>query len=108
MAEPIERLFESSAILAVNKPAGIASIPDRGDEHDDLLTLLSKDRDERLFVVHRLDKGVTGVILFAKTPAAHRQLNEQFTARTIKKTYSALVQGVMAADEGHFDARIRK
>jgi RluA family pseudouridine synthase len=108
MTESIERLFESPAILAVNKPAGVASIPDRGDDKDDLLTLLSKGREERLFVVHRLDKGVTGVILFAKTASAHRFLNDQFAARTIKKTYSALVQGVMKDDQARYQGAIRK
>lgn len=108
MTEPIQRLFESSAILAVNKPAGIASIPERGDKKDDLLTTLSAERGERLFVVHRLDKGVTGVILYAKTAAAHRILNDQFAGRTIKKTYAAVVQGSLKDNAGKFEQPIRK
>jgi len=108
MSDSIQRLFESPHMLAVNKPAGIASIPERGDEKEDLLTLLSRERDERLYIVHRLDKGVTGVILFAKTAAAHKVLNDQFAARTVKKTYAALVQGVMKAGEIRLDAPIRK
>jgi RluA family pseudouridine synthase len=108
MPETIQRLFESSAIIAVNKPEGVASIPERSGEGGDLLSLLSAELGERLYVVHRLDKGVTGVILFAKTAAAHKILNDQFAARTVKKTYTALVQGVMKEDSGLFDQPIRK
>lgn len=108
MSETIERLFESPAMLAVNKPEGIASIPERSGKGDDLLSLLSAGREDRLYVVHRLDKGVTGVILFAKTAAAHKILNDQFASRTVKKTYVALVQGVVKADSGVCDGPIRK
>ena len=58
-----------------------------------LVTRLAAQRHQRLWVVHRLDKDVSGVILFAKHAEAHRYLNEQFRRRRVDKTYLALVHG---------------
>jgi RluA family pseudouridine synthase len=108
MASDVPILFETSGLIAVDKPEGVASIPERGGKGDDLLSLLSRQTGMRLFVVHRLDKGVTGVIVFAKNADAHRFLNDQFAARTTKKRYLALVQGELPDDRGTIDAALRK
>lgn len=101
-------LFENKDILAVDKPAGISSIPERDGSKDCLLSLLSSMFKEKLYVVHRLDKEVSGVILFAKNAASHKHLNDQFSHRLIKKTYVALTHGVITEEKGVIDKPIRQ
>jgi tRNA pseudouridine32 synthase / 23S rRNA pseudouridine746 synthase len=93
-------LFENADVIAANKPEGLTSIPGSERGKDTLLSLLSKQFGHKLFVVHRLDKGVSGVMLFAKNAAAHKFLNDQFSSHTVKKTYLALVHGVPAPQQG--------
>lgn len=108
MALDIPVLFESPALIAVNKPEGIASIPERDQTNEDLQTRLSRQIGARLFAVHRLDKGVTGVIVYAKNAETHRFLNDQFAARATRKRYMALVHGVMKEDDGSIETPLRK
>ena len=70
------------------------------------LTTFLKDRLEDVFVVHRLDKETSGVILFAKNAAAHRNLSMQFEARTVDKIYLALVEGSVHKEEGEINQPI--
>jgi RluA family pseudouridine synthase len=102
-----ELLFENEDVIAVNKPEGLASIPERVRERDSLSSLLSSRTPAKLYVVHRLDKEVSGVILFAKHAAAHRFLNDQFQRGRVKKTYLALTHGVIQADRGVIDKPLR-
>jgi RluA family pseudouridine synthase len=62
----------------------------------------------KIYVVHRLDKEVSGVILFAKNSTTHRFLNEQFNQRLIRKTYVALVHGSPAGEDGDINEPIRQ
>ncbi len=101
-------LFEDDDVLAVDKPEGLASIPERDTTQESLLSLLSAARRTKLYVVHRLDKEVSGVILFAKNAAAHKFLNEQFSHHIIRKTYLTLVHGVVAQENGTIDAPLRQ
>ena len=93
-------LFEDNDVIAVNKPEGLTSIPGSEKGKDTLLGLLSKQYDQKIFVVHRLDKDVSGVMLFAKNAGAHKYLNDQFSNHTIKKTYIAVVHGALDAAKG--------
>jgi len=94
-----EVIQETDQWVAINKPAGLRSIPDRYNAAlPNIYSLLKAEYDE-LFVVHRLDKDTSGVLLFAKTAAAHKHLNEQFESRTTEKYYWALVEGRVLADE---------
>src|SRR3990170_5018119 len=101
--EPLEVLYEDNHLLAVLKPAGLATMGLSGDKP----TLLAaakqyvKDRYQKpgnvyLGVVSRLDAPVTGVVLFARTSKAARRLTEQYKSRTVEKTYWALVEGAIA------------
>jgi len=101
-------LFANDDLLAVNKPEGLASIPEGDKGRDCLLALLESGGTGRLYIVHRLDKEASGVILFARNAAAHKHLNEQFRQRTVSKTYVALVHGVIAANSGTIDQPIRE
>ena len=101
-------LFENSDVLAVDKPEGLTSIPGSEKGKDTLIGLLSKLYPEKLYVVHRLDKDVSGVMLFAKNAAAHKCLNDQFSGHTVKKMYCALVLGVVEKSEGSISKPLRQ
>lgn len=107
-------LYEDDYILAVNKPAGLLSIPDHWvKEKANLKEILSNYvRKEygidSIFVVHRLDKETSGVLLFAKNAAVHRELNRQFESGEVQKRYLALVAGRLEAKEGVIDAPISR
>ena len=106
--QAIPVLFENDDIIAVDKPDKLASIPERNREKVSLLKILSETLDRKLYTVHRLDKQVSGVILFAKTPEAHRQLNLMFEHRQVHKTYMALVHGEIAGERGVIDKPLRR
>jgi tRNA pseudouridine32 synthase / 23S rRNA pseudouridine746 synthase len=101
-------LFENDDVLAVDKPEGLTSIPGSEKGNDTLLGLLSNVYTQKLFVVHRLDKDVSGVMLFAKNAAAHKCLNDRFCSRKVKKTYAALVHGAIETSGGSIDKPIRQ
>ncbi len=93
-------LFESADIIAVDKPEGLTSIPGSEKGKATLLELLTAQYGRKLFVVHRLDKDVSGVMLFAAGAAAHKCLNGQFAAHTVRKAYLALVHGTLDEEKG--------
>jgi RluA family pseudouridine synthase len=104
----IRVLFENDDIIAVDKPEKLASIPERNPEKISLLRILTETLQRRLYVVHRLDKQVSGVIVFAKNPQAHRHLNTLFERREVSKTYIALVHGVIEDTGGVIDKALRR
>jgi len=104
----ISILYEDGDIVAVDKPEGLAAIPERRPQRRSLLEILQARRRERLYIVHRLDKETSGVILFARTAEAHRRLNQQFEHRLVAKTYLAVVHGAIDDDEGVIEAGLRQ
>jgi len=104
----IQILFENDDILSVYKPDNITSIPGNEKGKETLRELVEKQCGNKIFVVHRLDKEVSGVMLFAKNAAAHKCLNDQFAAHTICKTYIALVNGVMVQSNGTINKPIHQ
>lgn len=102
----IEIIFEDEFILAVNKPAGILSIPDRfKPELPNVKDLLEK-KYPKIFTVHRLDKFTSGVMVFAKQAEAHKSLNELFQNRKVEKKYWALTEGIPNPIEGTINLSI--
>ncbi len=92
--DPIPVLLETQDVLAVDKPAGMAVIPGRdGPSGESLHERLQAARGERLWVVHRLDRDTSGVIVFARNAAAHRALSMAFEAGRVEKRYLALCEG---------------
>ena len=85
-------LYTDDAIIVVNKPSGIFSIPDRFGVEPSLKQILQKNFGN-IFTVHRLDKETSGVILFARTEESHKYLSQQFENRETKKIYNGLVIG---------------
>lgn len=113
---PLEILYEDDAVAAVNKPAGLVVHAGAGRVAGTLVNALlhrygklSEPGDAmRPGIVHRLDKGTSGVILVARTEAAHRSLAQQFASRTVEKVYLALVEGRVAAGQGVIDRPIER
>ncbi|MBI5515941.1 MAG: RluA family pseudouridine synthase [Deltaproteobacteria bacterium] len=94
-------LFEDPSLLAVDKPSGLVVIPARDEDPGlSLRHQLEGSRGERLWVVHRLDRGTSGVVLFARTAEAHRALCLAFEQHLVRKTYLAYTQGAPSPPEG--------
>lgn len=81
-------IWRDESLLVINKPAGLLTIPDAPH-----LKILLAPKYGPLWIVHRLDRYTSGVILLARSASAHRQLNTQFQERRVTKLYHALVLG---------------
>jgi len=90
-AKNLSIIFVDDHILAVAKPSGLAVIPQRYDNQKEDLRTILQHACGKLFVVHRIDKDTSGAVLFARSAYAHRELNMQFTLRTVEKRYHAIV-----------------
>ena len=101
-------LFEDDTLIAVNKPEGLAAVPLRRPNGESLLEVLCAQRNEKLYIVHRIDRDTSGLILFARNEQAHRWLNRQFETRNVSKTYLAVLHGVMNEDRGSIDKPLRR
>jgi RluA family pseudouridine synthase len=104
----IEILYEDKDIVAVNKPEGLASISESDINNETLHSFLEKKYLQKMFIVHRIDKEASGIILFAKNPETHKYLNDQFAKRRVKKTYLALVHSKVNDEKGRVDKPIRE
>lgn len=98
-------ITESEDFIALNKPSGLLSIPDREGKEISLKVML-KEKLGEIFTVHRLDKDTSGLIVFAKNEAAHRHLSQQFENRQTKKIYQGLVLGSLMQEKGSIDSPI--
>jgi len=98
-------IFENEAFIALNKPSGLLSIPDRAGDEVSLKRML-QDRLGNIYTVHRLDRDTSGVIVFAKTETAHKQLSQLFEGRDMEKYYLGLVYGQPVSETGSIDAPI--
>ena len=106
MIEKPEVIFEDDDMIVVSKPVGLTVIPDRlYPDKPTAQTILQKQYG-RLFVVHRIDRGTSGVLCFARNEAAHRNLSLQFQNHTVKKIYKAIVKGKLKQKAGFVDAPI--
>ncbi|HEY6269570.1 MAG TPA: RluA family pseudouridine synthase [Candidatus Acidoferrum sp.] len=111
---PLDVLYEDDDVIAINKAAGMTVHAGAGNISGTLVNALlgrgqslSQAGDPlRPGIVHRLDKETSGVILVAKNDAAHAKLGEAFRQRAIKKTYLALVQGVLGEKSGRIELAI--
>jgi len=87
-------LHQDEHIVVVNKPAGLSVLPEGWDPDAPYLRQMLEDKYERVWVVHRLDKITSGVMVFALTAEAHRGLNRQFEQHEVEKVYQAIVEGL--------------
>ncbi len=100
-------VFHDDDILVLNKPSGLLSVPGKSSEHRDSMETraLAEFPDAR--VVHRLDRGTSGVMVFALNAKAHRHLGLQFEKRQTEKEYIALVQGTIKESHGIISQPLR-
>jgi RluA family pseudouridine synthase len=92
-------LFEDPEILIVNKPAGLPVLPDGWEKDAPYLVKSLEEQSGKLWVVHRLDKITSGVLVFARSAESHRSLSMQFEGHEVEKIYHAIVVGVPAWDK---------
>ena len=96
-------LYEDDAVLVLDKPAGLPAVPVKGSDTPSAWSLLSaalRRAGQRAFVVHRIDRFTSGILLFAKTEADRDTLVRQFLAHTPTRRYLAVVRGRLGAMEG--------
>jgi len=113
---PLRILYEDSDLVAIDKPAGMVVHAGAGVREGTVVNALlhhfgslsSVGGELRPGIVHRLDKDTSGVLLVAKTDAAHRALAEQFASRSVEKVYLALVHGAFSTDSGRIDKPITR
>ncbi|MEO6684164.1 MAG: RluA family pseudouridine synthase [Ginsengibacter sp.] len=99
-------IFENDDFVAVNKASGMLTIPDRHNEHQASLYTSLKHRYDKIFIVHRLDRDTSGLLLFAKTEASHKHLSQLFELRNIEKYYLGIVKGSLINKSGTIDEPI--
>lgn len=92
-------LFQDDDILVVNKPAGLSVLPEGWDKDALYLVKMLEEAHEKVWVVHRIDKSTSGIVVFALTAGAHRSLNIQFEKHQVEKKYHAVFTGAPKWDE---------
>lgn len=105
--DPLVILHHDHELLVLDKPAGLLSVPGKGEHLADCLIARAQARFPSALLVHRLDRDTSGVIVFAMTPNAQRHLGLQFEKRATKKFYVARVAGRLEPRGGEVDAPIR-
>jgi 23S rRNA pseudouridine1911/1915/1917 synthase len=112
-------IFEDEEILVVDKPPGLLTIATERERERTAYRLLAdyvgahggastRRGAPRLFIVHRLDRETSGLLVFAKSPAAKRWLQHQFEARHVERRYVAVVEGAVREGEGTLRSRLRE
>jgi 23S rRNA pseudouridine955/2504/2580 synthase/23S rRNA pseudouridine1911/1915/1917 synthase len=96
---------ETANWVAINKPSGLLSIPDREGKEISLKQMLMEQYGN-IFTVHRIDRDTSGLIIFARNETAHKHLSQQFESRQTEKYYQGLVIGSVVPTNGSIDAPI--
>jgi 23S rRNA pseudouridine1911/1915/1917 synthase len=110
----LEVVYGDADLVVINKPAGMVVHPAPGHHTGTLVNALlglggrwsTAGGEERPGIVHRLDKGTSGLIVAARTDAAHRALSAQLSDRTLSRTYLAIVRGVIRTQAGELEGAI--
>jgi 23S rRNA pseudouridine955/2504/2580 synthase/23S rRNA pseudouridine1911/1915/1917 synthase len=98
-------VFQNEHFIAINKPAGLLSIPDRFGVDPSVKSLLQEQLG-KIYTVHRLDKDTSGLIVFAKDEVTHKFLSQAFEGRDVEKYYLGLVNGTIMNRQGTIDVPI--
>lgn len=105
----LEVLHDDAELIVVNKPAGLLTVPRNGAEGEDdtvvarLEQALDRKQRRRLYIVHRIDRWTTGLVVVARTVEAQEILREQFFRRTPERSYKAIAHGLFAEAEGAWE-----
>lgn len=103
----LDILYQDDAIIVLNKPSGLLSVPGRLPEHSDSIASRVQELFPTAAIVHRLDMCTSGVILMALTKAAQSHISRQFQQRSTAKYYYARLEGIPAATNGSIDLPLR-
>ncbi len=98
-------VYENDDLVAINKPSGLLTIPDRMQSEKSLKEFLI-EKYGSIFTVHRLDKDTSGLVIFAKNEESHKYLNSIFEERKVEKYYTGIVLGEPANASGTMDGPI--
>ncbi len=98
-------IFENDQWIALNKPHGLLSIPDREGKDISLKQIL-QEKYGQIFTVHRLDRNTSGIIIFAKDEETHKFLSQAFEERSVEKFYLGFVNGTLTEKKGTIDQPI--
>ena len=103
-SDAIEVIYQDKDVLVAHKPAGLLSVPGRGDNLKDSMLSRLQAIEPKVRIVHRLDMDTSGIMIFALRKKAEVSLRRQFQDRKVKKVYQAVVQGILTEKEGVIDA----
>ncbi len=92
-------LYQDECLLVVNKPAGLSVLPEGWEPNAPYLVKMLEQEYSKIWVIHRVDKITSGIVVFALTADAHRSLNIQFEKHQVDKKYHAIVNGLPGWDE---------
>lgn len=98
-ALPLDVVHADDAIVVLNKPSGLLTVPGRGPEKQDCLSKRVQARYPDVLIVHRLDRDTSGLVVFARGLPAQRVLNLAFEQRRVDKRYCAVVTGLLDMDD---------
>ena len=96
-SDGLQVLYADESMLVFDKPAGLLSVPGRGEDKQDCLSARAQRQFSDARVVHRLDMATSGLMVMARGAAAQRHLNDAFASRDIAKRYVAVVHGHLPA-----------
>ena len=97
------RVHLDDSLIVIDKPAGLLAVPGRGPDKADCVSARLQAVYADALVVHRLDMATSGLMLLARGPEMQRRLSQAFAERTVNKTYTAVVAGLLADDAGEID-----
>lgn len=101
----LDIIFQNDQFIAINKPSGLLSIPDRFGKDLSVKSIL-QEQFGKIYTIHRLDKDTSGLIIFAKDEITHKDLSQKFEGREVEKYYVGLVNGTLMRREGTIDVPI--
>ena len=90
-------------LIIVDKPAGLLSVPGRGDDKKDCLISRIQKKYPEALIIHRLDLPTSGILILARNPDIHRLISKQFEKREVSKEYTAVVEGIMSKKSGEIN-----
>lgn len=106
----LDIIHADSEIVVVNKPGGLLAVPGRGPDKQDCVTARARALYPDMIdqpAVHRLDMATSGLMVLARTAAAHRFLSKEFSERRVEKIYIAILEGEVGGDEGEIRLAFR-
>jgi len=99
----LDIIFQDDALVVVNKPSGLLSVPGRGPDKQDCMISRVQARFSDALIVHRLDMETSGILLLARGKSVHRCMSRAFQDREVEKQYTAVVEGALLQPEGMVD-----